>query len=128
MYVDYVGLRVSNLAKSLRFFTQGLGLREVRRGTMFHGGVWVLMEDPISHQHIELNWYPRGSKYATPFVAGEELDHLGLRVTNVAAAARRLRAAGAKRIQEFRDRGTLEVAYYEGPDGLWVELIHSPTI
>jgi catechol 2,3-dioxygenase-like lactoylglutathione lyase family enzyme len=128
MYVDYVGLRVSNLPKSVRFFTQGLGLREVRRGKMFHGGVWVLMEDPISHQHIELNWYPRGSKYATPFVAGEGLDHLGLRVTNVAAAARRLRAAGAKRIEEFRDQGTLEVAYYEGPDGLWVELIHSPTV
>jgi catechol 2,3-dioxygenase-like lactoylglutathione lyase family enzyme len=128
MYVDYVGLRVTNLAKSLRFFTQGLGLREVRRGKMFHGGIWVLMEDPISHQHIELNWYPLKSKFATPFVAGEGLDHLGLRVTSVAAAARRLRAAGAKRIFEFRDKRILEVAYYEGPDGLWVELIRSPTI
>ncbi|MGA8276338.1 MAG: VOC family protein [Thermoplasmata archaeon] len=128
MYVDYVGLRVTNLAKSLRFFTQGLGLREVRRGRMGHGGVWVLMEDPISHQHLELNWYPPGSRYATPFVAGEGLDHLGLRVTNVASAARQLRAAGAKRIEEIRYRGKVELAYYEGPDGLWVELIHSPTI
>ncbi|MCI4343849.1 MAG: VOC family protein [Thermoplasmata archaeon] len=127
MYVDYVGLRVTNLARSLRFFTQGLGLQELRRGKMFHGGVWVLLEDPISHQRIELNWYPRGSKYATPFVAGEGMDHLGIRVSNVALVARQLRAAGAKRVEEFRNGRTLEVAYYEGPDGLWVELIRSPT-
>jgi len=127
MYVDYVGLRVTNLARSVRFFSEGLGLKELRRGKMFHGGVWVLLEDPISHQRIELNWYPRGSKYATPFVAGEGMDHLGIRVSNVAAVGRSLRAAGAKRIEEFRDGRVLEVAYYEGPDGLWVELIRSPT-
>jgi catechol 2,3-dioxygenase-like lactoylglutathione lyase family enzyme len=127
MYVDYVGLRVTNLGKSLRFFTKGLGLREVRRGTMFHGGVWVLLEDPTSHQRVELNWYPKGSKYAVPFAAGEGLDHLGLRVSNVATVGRQLRAAGAKLLDEFRDKKVVEVAYYEGPDGLWVELIRSPT-
>jgi catechol 2,3-dioxygenase-like lactoylglutathione lyase family enzyme len=127
MYIDYVGLRVTNLAKSVRFFTKGLGLREVRRGTMFHGGIWVLLEDPISHQHIELNWYPKGSKYATPFVAGEGLDHLGLRVNNVGTVGRQLRKAGAQLLHEFRDGKVVEVAYYEGPDGLWVELIRSPT-
>jgi catechol 2,3-dioxygenase-like lactoylglutathione lyase family enzyme len=127
MYVDYVGLRVTELAPAVRFFTKGLGLQEVRRGTMFHGGVWVLLEDPISHQHIELNWYPKGSKYATPYTPGEGLDHLGIRVSNVAAAARQLRAVGAKKIEELRNRGVLEVAYYEGPNGIWVELIRSPT-
>jgi len=127
MYVDYVGLRVTNLAKSHRFFTKGLGLFEVRRGKMFHGGIWVLLEDPLSHQRIELNWYPKGSKYATPFVPGEGLDHIGFRVNNVTAVGRQLRAAGATRIEEFRDKGIAEVAYYEGPDGLWVELIRSPT-
>ena len=127
MYLDYVGIRVTNLTASLRFFTQGLGLAELRRGKMFHGGVWVLLEDPVSHQRVELNWYPRGSKYATPFTAGEGLDHLGFRVSNVAAVGRRLRAAGAKRIEEFREGSVVEVAYYEGPDSLWVELIRSPT-
>ncbi|MCI4373799.1 MAG: VOC family protein [Thermoplasmata archaeon] len=128
MYVDYVGLRVTNLTKSLRFFQRGLGLHVARRGTMWHGGIWVLLEDPISHQHIELNWYPKKSKYATPFVAGEGLDHIGVRVSNVTSAGRQLRAAGAKRVEEFRDRGKVVVAYYEGPDGLWVELILSPTV
>lgn len=128
MYVDYVGLRVTRLAASVRFFTKGLGLQEVRRGTMGHGGIWVLLKDPISHQQIELNWYPKGSKYYTEFVPGEGLDHLGLRVNDVAKAGRKIRAAGGKPITDFRWRGRLLVAYYEGPDGIWIELIDSASL
>lgn len=128
MYLDYTGLRVTDLGRATRFVTRGLGLVEVRRGTMDHGGVWVLFRDPVSHQQLELNWYPRGNRFATPFSTGEGLDHLGFRVQNMAAAARRLRAAGARRIEEFRERGKVVLAYYEGPDGIWVELIYSPEV
>jgi catechol 2,3-dioxygenase-like lactoylglutathione lyase family enzyme len=128
MYLDYAGIRVTNLARAIRFVTKGLGLVERRRGKMHHGGIWVLFQDPTSHQQLELNWYPKGSPYAIPFVAGEGLDHLGFRTPHVAAAGRQLRAAGARLIEEFRDRKTVFVAYYEGPDGLTIELIHSPSV
>jgi catechol 2,3-dioxygenase-like lactoylglutathione lyase family enzyme len=127
MYVDYVGLRVTRLAPAVRFFEKGLGLEEVRRGKMGHGGIWVLLRDPISHQQIELNWYPPGSKYYTPFVAGEGLDHIGFRVNDLAQVGRKIRAAGGKLVDQIRWRGKVVLAYYEGPDGLWVELIDSPT-
>lgn len=126
MYLDYAGLRVTHLARATRFLTDGLGLEEVRRGKMEHGGVWVLFEDPTSHQRLELNWYPRGSRYATPFVPGEGLDHLGFRVQDLGAAAQRLVAAGARKVEEIREGGKVVVVYYEGPDGIWVELIDSP--
>jgi catechol 2,3-dioxygenase-like lactoylglutathione lyase family enzyme len=123
MFLDYSGIRVTNLSKALRFYTKGLGLIERRRGTMNHGGVWVLLEDRASHQHLELNWYPKGSKYATPFTPGEGLDHLGVRVQDLSAAARRLKKAGAKLVSEIKWRGEVALAYYEGPDGVWIELI-----
>ncbi|HXY12691.1 MAG TPA: VOC family protein [Thermoplasmata archaeon] len=123
MFLDYSGIRVTNLTKALRFYTKGLGLVERSRGRMEHGGVWVLLEDRASHQHLELNWYPRGSKYATPFTLGEGLDHIGVRVQNLGAAGRRLRKAGAKLVAEIKWRGKVALAYYEGPDGVWVELI-----
>lgn len=127
MYLDYVGLRVSRLAPAVRFFTKGLGLVEVRRGTMDHGGVWVLLHDRTSHQHLELNWYPRGSKYYTEYVAGEGFDHIGVRVNHMRAAGRKVRAAGGTLVRQVEEGGEVVVEYYEGPDGLWVELILSPS-
>ena len=123
MYLDYTGIRVTNLAKALRFYTKALGLVEKHRGTMPHGGVWVLLEDRTSHQHLELNYYPKGSKFATAFTAGEGLDHIGFRVGNVASASKRLQKAGAKPVTEIRWRGKVQLAYLEGPDGAWIELI-----
>jgi lactoylglutathione lyase len=127
MFLDYAGIRVTQLARSVRFFTEGLGLTEVRRGKMAHGGVWVLLADPVSHQQLELNWYPRGSRYAAPYSAGEGLDHLGVRVVDLGAAGTRLRSAGARKVEEIRWRGKVELEYYEGPDGIWIELIPTPT-
>jgi catechol 2,3-dioxygenase-like lactoylglutathione lyase family enzyme len=126
MYLDYAGIRVTNLARATRFVTQGLGLEKVRGGKMGHGGVWVLYQDRTSHQQLELNWYPKGSTYATPFVGGEGLDHLGFRVNDIKAAGRRVKAAGGRLVDQIKWKGEVVLAYYEGPDGLWVELILSP--
>lgn len=128
MFLDYVGIRVTRLAPALRFFTKGLGLEELRRGKMGHGGVWVLLYDRNSHQQLELNWYPKGSKYATEFVPGQGLDHIGVRVNNLPQAGRKIRAAGGTLVEEFRWKGKVVVAYYEGPDGIWIELIDSPSL
>ena len=128
MYLDYIGIRVTNLARAVRFARDGLGLIEVRRGRMDHGGVWVLCQDPTSHQCLELNWYPRGSRYGGPFSPGDGLDHLGFRVNDLAKAGRRLVAAGAKKVDEIRENGQLVLAFYEGPDGIWIELIRSPSL
>jgi catechol 2,3-dioxygenase-like lactoylglutathione lyase family enzyme len=127
MYLDYAGIRVTRLAAAIRFLERGLGLDIRSRGTMSHGGKWVLLEDPRSHQRVELNYYPPRTRYWTPFVAGEGLDHLGVRVGDLAAAGRRLKAAGARKVSEIRARGKPVIVYYEGPDKIWVELILSPT-
>ncbi|MFY9717305.1 MAG: VOC family protein [Thermoplasmata archaeon] len=127
MHLDYVGLRVTNLARSLRFLERALGLTELRRGKTPGAGTWVLLEDSVSHQRVELNWYPKSSRFATPFVPGEGLDHLGVRVHSMAAAGRRLKAAGARRVHAVRWKSQVVVEYWEGPDRLWVELILHPT-
>jgi catechol 2,3-dioxygenase-like lactoylglutathione lyase family enzyme len=128
MYLDYPGIRVTDLDRSLRFYTKGCGLREKRRGTMHHGGVWVLLEDLKSRQRLELNWYPPGSKYDAPYSVGEGLDHLGFRMPNVAAVVRKLSKLGAKVLDSFEEDRVLEVAFLTDPDGLWVELIRTPRV
>lgn len=125
MYLDYAGIRVQDLERAYRFYTETLGLLELRRGTMEHGGVWVLLEDRLSRQRLELNWYPPGSKYATPWRAGEELDHLGIRVSDIEGLARRLVAAGATEVIREMDGGELSCVFLRDPDGITLELIHT---
>jgi catechol 2,3-dioxygenase-like lactoylglutathione lyase family enzyme len=95
MHLRYTGLRVKNLSRSLRFYTKVLGLRVVTRGDLseYGAGIWVLVEDPRSHQRIELNWYPPSSPWASRFQAGDALDHVGFLVGNVSRSRFSVRTA-----------------------------------
>ena len=126
MFLDYSGIRVRNLRRSLRFYTTALGLKEMRRGRMEHGGVWVLLRDRKSRQQLELNWYPPRSKFATRYVVGEGLDHLGVRVADVAKTVKLLEKYGAKLVfPAWEHAGVPVLAYLRDPDGLWIELIRT---
>lgn len=122
MVLRYFGIRVTNLERSLDFYSGLLGLRKTREGTMKHGGRWVLLEDPRSHQRLELNWYPPDSPYNTPYVPGEGLDHIGFRVSDPASVYRRLLSKGVKSALSPEDRDGVKGVYYvKDPDGNWVE-------
>jgi catechol 2,3-dioxygenase-like lactoylglutathione lyase family enzyme len=82
MILGYAGIRVQELDRSVAFYTKGAGLEELRRGAMAHGGVWVLLGDPSSAQRLELNWYPPGSEFASPYSPREGRNHLGFRVAD----------------------------------------------
>ena len=123
MGITYLGIRVTDLARSLRFYTEGLGLRERGRGSMSHGGQFVGLEDPTSHFELELNVYPAGSPYAVPYAVGEGLDHLGVEVTDARATIERLRAMGARvAVEPWLEGGRYWIGFVEDPDGIWIEV------
>lgn len=136
MPLRYFGLRVRDLDRSLRFYTKALRLKEVRRGDLreFGLGIWVLLQDPRTHQRLELNWYPKGSKFATPYAPGEALDHLGFLLGRVPERAlraehARLLRAGA-RPASIAQTGEPDgwVAYVLDPDGNCIEIFRWPTV
>jgi lactoylglutathione lyase len=122
MVLRYFGIRVTKLERSLKFYTELLGLRVMRQGRMRHGGKWVLLEDPRSHQRLELNWYPSDSPYATPYEPGEGLDHIGFKVQDAASTVRKLLAKGAVPALVPKDKNGIGGLYYlKDPDGNWIE-------
>ncbi len=115
----YSGLRVRNLARSLRFYER-LGFRVHRRGRMEHGGVWVHLAFPGAAQRLELNYYPRTNRFFEPFRRGTEFDHLGFRVSDVKrweAELKRRRMPVVARIREAHEN----IVYTRDPDGNWIE-------
>src|SRR5574337_346251 len=94
----YVGIRVSDLGSSLRFYSGLLGLKEIRRGggTREWPPVYVLLRDPKSGQKLELNWYPEDHFLAPPYTPGEGLDHVGFRVADVVETLGRMKKVGVK--------------------------------
>lgn len=118
MTLEYTGIRVRDLDRARRFYTEGLGLRSVGQGRMAAGGRWEALEDPTTHAQLELNFYPD----QPPYREGDELDHLGFRVPDLTAALERLVALGAKvRIPPFQE-GEVRLAFLSDPDGVWIEL------
>jgi catechol 2,3-dioxygenase-like lactoylglutathione lyase family enzyme len=115
----YSGIRVRNLARSLRFYRR-LGFKVVRRGVMGHGGKWVHLQFPGAAQRVELNFYPRSNQYYTPIRRGTEFDHFGFRVSNVEAWESSLREKRLPIVARIREKYE-NIVYTRDPDGNWLE-------
>jgi catechol 2,3-dioxygenase-like lactoylglutathione lyase family enzyme len=123
MYLSYVGIRVTNLERSLKFYRDLFGLEEVTRGdnSKFGSGVFVLLRDVKSGAKLELNWYPEGSRYDTPYIVGEGLDHIAFCVDNIETKFKELVAKGAT-ATDFGPKPPRSYCYVKDPDGNWIEL------
>jgi len=130
-YLAYCGLRVTDLERSLNFYTGFFGLVEVARGdsSATGGGIAVLLRDPFTGQKLELNYYPPGSKYSVPYIPGEGLDHVAFRVTDLQAKLKQLAYEGYVPVRKgdpVEPAAGFHVAYMTDPDGNWVELWQQP--
>ena len=130
-YLSYVGIRVTDLERSPRFYAGALGLKEVGRGdnSPLGGGQYVLLQDSWSDQRLELNWYPPRSPFAAPDVPGEALDHLAFRVANLPSSLELLQKAGARRDDRSGDHRLPDgapVAYVQDPHGIWLGVYGRP--
>ncbi len=118
MGLEYTGIRVRDLERASRFYSEGLGLKVRRSGRMAAGGLWRELEDPETGAVLELNFYPGEPAYHE----GDELDHLGFRVASLDSAVARLTALGATiRIPPFWE-GKDRLVFLADPDGVWIEL------
>ena len=60
----YTGIRVKDLEESIRFYKEALGFNVILKGRMkTHEGTYVHMRTPTGKQILELNYYPKTSKF-----------------------------------------------------------------
>src|SRR5437867_13393514 len=106
----YAGSRVRSLRRSIAYYTKAFGMKVAAQGTMPHGGKYVHLVTPGTRMRLELNWYPKGSRFFVPYRKGEELDHLAFVVGDVLAAYRSLRRRGVRvAVDPKHSKGTEEI-------------------
>jgi lactoylglutathione lyase len=117
-------LRVGDLDRSVKFYTELLGMKELRRNEVPAGEytlAFIGYGDEKSNTVLELtyNWGKDSYEPGTAF------GHLALGVPDIYATCERLRAAGAKIAREPGPVkfGTTVIAFIEDPDGYKIELI-----
>ncbi|MCI4352558.1 MAG: VOC family protein [Thermoplasmata archaeon] len=92
-WLSDIGIRVTNLERSIEFYSSLLDLVELKREAD-DDSAYVLLKDRRSGQRLELNWYSEASPFWAPYVAGEGLDHIEVRVRSVPEMLERLQARG----------------------------------
>jgi lactoylglutathione lyase len=119
---EYVGIRVTDVQKSIAFYTKLLGMKIVSRGKNEQTkGEYIAMQSEEGGFILELNYYEKDSPFNTKYTAGEGLDHLAFKVDNLDKALEEARQAGYRVILEMKANES-RWAYIEDPDGNWIEL------
>jgi lactoylglutathione lyase len=117
-------IRVGDLDRSVAFYTQLLGMKEIRRRDVPDGKytlVFVGFGPEPEHAVIELTYNYGVETYEL----GNAFGHLAIGVPDVYALCETLRAGGAKITREPGPVkfGTTVIAFVEDPDGYKIELI-----
>jgi len=119
-------LRVFDLERSVQFYGNLLGMKELRR-TEVPAGRYTLAfmgyaSNAEGQAEIELthNW-----DQSEPYTLGTAFGHLAVGVPDVAAACDKVRHGGGKVTREAGPVkfGTTVIAFVEDPDGYKIELI-----
>ncbi len=112
--------RVNDLAKTVKFYREVLGLEETRRHKSPRGSELVFLKAPESEELIEICSFPASG----PVQVQPDLTHLALSVDNLDAFGEHLARLGLK----YSDGPTLQpdgsgFAFIDAPEGYEIELM-----
>ena len=101
--IDHLGIAVRSLDQSLKFYRDQLGLEVSARETVEHEKVNVAML-PLGQPRIELLEPTEQDSVIGKFLDkhGEGLHHVAIRVPDLAASVEKLKASGARLLNEPR--------------------------
>lgn len=122
----YTGIRVKDMDESIRFYAEVFGMEvvEKRERTPQTEGEVATLRSPAGAQTLELNWYVEGSRFGTPYVNGEDLDHLAFDVDDLDTAIAELSGKGVEVvIRPGEIGGGWREAFVKDPNGIWIELL-----
>jgi lactoylglutathione lyase len=112
--------RVNDLEKTVKFYTEVLGLAEIRRHKSPRGSELVFLKTPGSEELIELCSFPASG----PVQVQPDLTHLAFEVESLDEFGKHLASLGLKYSDGPTHRpGGGGFAFIDAPEGYEIELI-----
>lgn len=114
-------MRVNDLAATVKFYTEALGLTVSRRHTSPRGAQLVFLQTPSSEEEIEICQMPPGSE---PVRVQSDLMHLAFEVEDLVMFAEEAAAKGYVLSDGPTETSSGSIiAFLDAPEGYEVELI-----
>src|SRR5437667_7049455 len=115
--------RVKDLEKTVSFYKDVLGLKELRRQTSGRGSQLVFLKAPDSEEEIEICKFDESG----PVMVGPDLTHLAFEVDDLEKFAREAAAKGYPLSDGPHASRRGKIAYIDAPEGYEIELIEHAT-
>ncbi len=113
----HTNLNVLDLDKSLAFYREALGMREVRRSQAKDGSfIIVFLSDGVGDVQLELTWL---RDRETPYALGDNETHVAFRVKEFSQAHEKHAAMGVI----CYENTNMGIYFINDPDGYWLEII-----
>ncbi len=117
-------VRVRDLDAALRFFRDGLGLRETRRREFAQGRYTLVFlaadESPQAEIELTWNWPPADGSAAEDYGSARNFGHLAFAVDDIYATCAHLQTLGVTINRPPRDG---HMAFVRSPDLISIELL-----
>jgi lactoylglutathione lyase len=125
MKLNYVAIRVMDLEKSLKFYTDDLGLKIIEKHSYMPGEQVISLLDEGTGQRLNMMYYAEDCKLYTPYkMDGVELDHLSFEVEDAKKTFQEFVKNGAPvamdLIEKKNDDGNFAMGFVKDPNGIWI--------
>lgn len=114
---NHFNFNVLDLQKSVKFYEDALGLKEVRRKEAPDGSfILIFVGDGVTDFTLELTWMRDRTE---PYDLGEQEYHLAMKVDNYEEAFNKHQEMGCI---EYINK-SMGIYFITDPDGYWIEII-----
>lgn len=114
---NHFNFNVMNLEKSMKFYEEALGLKEVKRKEAEDGSfILVYLGDSETGFTLELTWLKDRTE---PYNLGDQEFHLAMSVDNIDEAFKKHQEMGCV---EYVNE-SMGIYFIIDPDGYWVEVV-----
>lgn len=125
MRLLHTSVTVKDMEESIRFYTENLGLKLVRRIDIPENNAEIaFLKDGETPYRIELTHWRDKRDYTE----GDQLDHLALETDDIDRAVTELRRKGVNIAKEpyTLSASKSRIAFVTDPNDIWIEIIQHP--